>query len=116
MQTRARAAQDLAQRHARLSRPAGLRPSMYGGCSQAIIDKKQTPAWQIIHLENLLLAVITDCGTAVTDKSRFRSPGAPSRAPGAQLPLSEPRSRTSVRQDWAAAWRCLDGKTDHSVH
>ena len=43
---------------------------MCGGCSQAIIDKEQAPAWQMIHLDNLRLAAITDCGPVVTDKAR----------------------------------------------
>jgi hypothetical protein len=43
---------------------------MCGGCSQAIIDKEQAPAWQMIHLDNLRLAAIADCGPAVTEKAR----------------------------------------------
>lgn len=45
-------------------------PSMCGPCSQAVIDEGQAPAWQMIHLDNLRLAAITDCGPAVTDKAR----------------------------------------------
>lgn len=45
-------------------------PSMCGGCSQAIIDREQAPAWQMIHLDNLRLAAITDCGPAVAEKAR----------------------------------------------
>lgn len=45
-------------------------PSMCGGCSQAIIDREQAPAWQMIHLDNLRLAAIVDCGPSVTDKAR----------------------------------------------
>lgn len=42
---------------------------MCGGCSQAIIDQGQASAWQMIHLDNLRLAAITDCGPAVADKA-----------------------------------------------
>lgn len=45
-------------------------PAMCGGCSQAIIDKEQAPAWQMIHLDNLRLASITDCGFAVAQKAK----------------------------------------------
>lgn len=41
-----------------------------GGCSQAIIDKELAPAWQMIHLDNLRLAAITDCGPSVAHKAR----------------------------------------------
>jgi hypothetical protein len=91
MQTRARAARDLEQLLRQTAEAIDLRstghawcingtrgchgqgvydPSMCGGCSQAIIDKEQAPAWQMIHLDNLRLAAITDCGPAVTDKAR----------------------------------------------
>lgn len=42
---------------------------MCGGCSQAIIDSSQASQWQMIHLDNLRLAAITDCGPAVAQKS-----------------------------------------------
>ncbi|MDN8035904.1 integrase [Burkholderia vietnamiensis] len=45
-------------------------PSMCGGCSQAVIDQGQACAWQMIHLDNLRLAAITDCGPEVADKAR----------------------------------------------
>jgi hypothetical protein len=46
-------------------------PSMCGGgCSQAIIDESQSSAWQMIHLDNLRLAAITDCGPAVAAKAK----------------------------------------------
>jgi hypothetical protein len=91
MQTRARAARDLEQLLRQTAEAVELRstghawcisgtrgchgqgvydPTMCGGCSQAIIDKDQAPAWQMIHLDNLRLAAITDCGPAVTDKAR----------------------------------------------
>lgn len=91
MQTRARAARDLEQLLRQTAEAVELRstghawcisgtrgchgqgvydPSMCGGCSQAVIDKEQAPAWQMIHLDNLRLAAITDCGPAVTDKAR----------------------------------------------
>jgi hypothetical protein len=91
MQTRARAARDLEQLLRQTAEAVELRstghawcisgtrgchgqgvydPSMCGGCSQAIIDKDQAPAWQMIHLDNLRLAAITDCGPAETDKAR----------------------------------------------
>jgi hypothetical protein len=44
-------------------------PTMCGGCSQAIIDGDQATTWQMIHLENLRLAAITDCGPAVSKKA-----------------------------------------------
>lgn len=91
MQTRARAARDLGQLLRQTAKTVELRstghawcisgtrgchgqgvyePSMCGGCSQAIIDREQAPAWQMIHLDNLRLAAITDCGLAVADKAR----------------------------------------------
>ncbi len=44
-------------------------PTMCSGCSQAIIDEGQSAAWQMIHLDNLRLAAITDCGPAATQKA-----------------------------------------------
>lgn len=44
-------------------------PTMCGGCSQAIIDGDQASTWQMIHLDNLRLAAITDCGPAVAQKA-----------------------------------------------
>lgn len=91
MQTRARAAKDLDQLLRMTAESVDVRstghawcisgtrgcggqglydPSMCGGCSQAIIDKEQAPAWQMIHMDNLRLAAITDCGPAVTEKAR----------------------------------------------
>ena len=91
MQTRARAARDLEQLLRQTAEAVEIRstghawclsgtrgchgqgiydPSMCGGCSQAVIDKEQAPAWQMIHLDNLRLAAITDCGPAVADKAR----------------------------------------------
>lgn len=45
-------------------------PTMCGGCSQAIIDESQSSRWQMIHLDNLRLAAITDCGPAVEAKAK----------------------------------------------
>lgn len=45
-------------------------PTMCGGCSQAIIDVDQAGAWQRIHLDNLRLAALADCGPAVEQKAR----------------------------------------------
>ena len=45
-------------------------PTMCGGCSQAIIDESQGSRWQMIHLDNLRLAAITDCGPAVEAKAK----------------------------------------------
>ncbi len=91
MQTRARVARDLEQLLKQTAETVELRstghawcitgtrgcsgqgvyePSLCAGCSQAIIDKEQGPAWQMIHLDNLRLAAITDCGPAVTEKAR----------------------------------------------
>ncbi|HVR52567.1 MAG TPA: integrase, partial [Pseudorhodoferax sp.] len=90
MQTRARAAPNLAQLLRQSAESVDLRstghawcisgtrgchgqgvydPSMCGGCSQAIIDEKLVPSWQMIHLDNLRLAAITDCGPGVTHKA-----------------------------------------------
>lgn len=44
-------------------------PAMCAGCSAAVIDREFEPAWQMIHLENLRLAAITDCGPAVAQKA-----------------------------------------------
>lgn len=91
MQTRAKAARDLGQLLRLTAESADLRStghawcitgtrdchgqgiydsSMCGSCSQAVISKEQAPAWQMIHLDNLRLAVITDCGPAVAEKGR----------------------------------------------
>lgn len=48
-------------------------PPMCGDCSQAVIDSEQSTAWQMIHLDNLRLAAISDCGPAVAQKQRGRS-------------------------------------------
>lgn len=45
-------------------------PTACGGCSQAIIDESQSTRWQMIHLDNLRLAAMTDCGPAVEAKAR----------------------------------------------
>jgi hypothetical protein len=45
-------------------------PTMCGGCSQGIIDESQGSTWQMIHLDNLRLAAITDCGPAVEAKAK----------------------------------------------
>lgn len=45
-------------------------PTMCGGCSQGIIDESQASRWQMIHLDNLHLAAITDCGPAVEAKAK----------------------------------------------
>lgn len=45
-------------------------PTMCGGCSQAIIDESQASRWQMIHLDNLRLAAITDCGPSVEAKAK----------------------------------------------
>lgn len=45
-------------------------PTMCGGCSQAVIDESQSGSWQMIHLDNLRLAAITDCGPAVEAKGK----------------------------------------------
>lgn len=91
MQTRARAAKDLDQLLRLTAESIELRstghawcisgtrgchgqgvydPTMCGGCSQAIIDQELAPAWQMIHLDNLRLAAISDCGPVVADKAR----------------------------------------------
>ncbi|AWV05614.1 integrase (plasmid) [Burkholderia sp. JP2-270] len=90
LQTRARAARDIKQLLRQTAESVELRstghawcisgthgchgqgvydPSMCGGCSQAVIDQGQASAWQMIHLDNLRLAAITDCGPVVADKA-----------------------------------------------
>ncbi len=44
-------------------------PPMCSGCSQAVIDRSQATQWQMIHMDNLRLAAITDCGQAVAQKA-----------------------------------------------
>lgn len=44
-------------------------PSMCSSCSQAVIDQDQANTWQLIHLDNLRLAAITDCGPSVAQKA-----------------------------------------------
>ncbi len=91
MHTRARAARDLQQLLKQAAESVELRstghawcssgtrachgqgiydPSMCGGCSLAIIDEGMAPTWQMIHLDNLRLAAIADCGPAVAYKAR----------------------------------------------
>ncbi|WP_133663947.1 tyrosine-type recombinase/integrase [Paraburkholderia sp. BL10I2N1] len=45
-------------------------PANCAGCSQAVIDSDQASTWQAIHLQNLRLAAITDCGPAVIQKAQ----------------------------------------------
>ncbi|WP_235851115.1 integrase [Paraburkholderia piptadeniae] len=45
-------------------------PMNCAGCSQAVIDSDQATTWQMIHLENLRLAAVTDCGPAVVQKAQ----------------------------------------------
>jgi site-specific recombinase XerD len=45
-------------------------PTQCSGCSQAIIDRDLSTTWQTIHLENLRLAAITDCGPSVQQKAQ----------------------------------------------
>lgn len=91
MQTRARATQNLTQLLRLSAESVELRstghawcisgtrgchgqgiyePTMCGNCSQAIIDQEQAPTWQMIHMDNLQLAAITDCGPGLTEKAR----------------------------------------------
>lgn len=44
-------------------------PTLCGGCSQAVIDHHQAAAWQMIHLDNLKLRSIADCGPAAVQKA-----------------------------------------------
>lgn len=44
--------------------------ALCGNCSQAVIDPDLAPTWQMIHLDNLRLAAITDCGPAVSAKAQ----------------------------------------------
>jgi integrase len=44
-------------------------PSDCADCSQAVIDLEQATTWQMIHLDNLRLAAIIDCGPAVVQKA-----------------------------------------------
>jgi len=46
--------------------------SMCAPCSQAVIDPEMSKTWQMIHLENLRLATISDCGPSVRQKA-FRA-------------------------------------------
>lgn len=43
--------------------------TMCSECPAAVIDGEQLPAWQMIHLDNLRLAAIDDCGPAVVQKA-----------------------------------------------
>jgi hypothetical protein len=45
-------------------------PTDCADCSQAVIDREQAPTWQMIHLDNLRLAAIIDCGPAVVQKAQ----------------------------------------------
>jgi integrase len=45
-------------------------PTLCGGCSSAVIDESHGSRWQMIHLDNLRLAAITDCGPAVEAKAK----------------------------------------------
>lgn len=45
-------------------------PANCQSCSQSVIDRHQAETWQMIHLENLRLAAITDCGPAVVQKAQ----------------------------------------------
>ncbi|MGF6634074.1 hypothetical protein OKW39_001225 [Paraburkholderia sp. MM6662-R1] len=45
-------------------------PAMCGRCSHGVIDRDQATTWQMIHLDNLRLAAITDCGPAVVQKAQ----------------------------------------------
>jgi hypothetical protein len=44
-------------------------PALCGGCSQAVIDRDQAAVWQMIHMDNLQLAAIIDCGPAAVQKA-----------------------------------------------
>ncbi|CAB3794460.1 integrase [Paraburkholderia fynbosensis] len=45
-------------------------PANCVGCSQAIIEEDHAAIWQMIHLDNLRLAAITDCGPSVRQKAQ----------------------------------------------
>lgn len=45
-------------------------PAYCAGCSQAIIDEDHAAVWQMIHLDNLRLAAVTDCGPGVVQKAQ----------------------------------------------
>ena len=37
-------------------------PTMCSDCSKGVIDQSHVPVWQMIHLDNLRLAAVLDCG------------------------------------------------------
>jgi len=45
-------------------------PANCAPCSQAVIDSDHVAAWQAIHLDNLRLAAVIDCGPAVVQKAQ----------------------------------------------
>lgn len=45
-------------------------PTLCGPCSQSVIDGSHTARWQMIHLDNLRLGAISDCGPAAEAKAK----------------------------------------------
>ncbi|WP_242540175.1 integrase [Trinickia mobilis] len=45
-------------------------PTNCANCSQSVIDLNHAAAWQAIHLDNLRLAAVIDCGPAVVQKAQ----------------------------------------------
>ena len=66
-------------------------PTMCKGCNRGVIDEEQGEMWQQIHLENLRLGSITDCGPAVSQKAQraIKSSEEVLRDLGVELPSEE---------------------------
>jgi hypothetical protein len=77
-------------------------PTLCGGCSSAVIDESHGSRWQMIHLDNLRLAAITDCGPAVEAKAK--AAGEMSKQVlsdlGVPLPTAE-QARAYEQGEWA---------------
>lgn len=72
-----------------------------GGCSQAVIDVSQSSSWQMIHLDNLRLAAITDCGPAVEAKAKRAVDVSTQVLADLGIPLPKAEQATAYEQE---AW------------
>lgn len=77
-------------------------PTLCGGCSSAVIDESHGSRWQMIHLDNLRLASITDCGPAAEAKAKKGMEISTQVLSDLGLPLpTTEQARAYERGEWA---------------
>lgn len=84
---------------------------MCGSCSRAVIDETHAEQWQRIHLDNMRLAALTDCGPAVQQRSQRVLDRSAEVLADLNVPL--PTDEQARAYDWAIT-RGADGAAEIS--